>query len=229
MKLSEARADLKAIIRDDAAVLSDPDDFNVCLRRALQTYSQKWPRRAVQELTSDDDGVIDTADITGFDEGYVDRLKIEYPVQTSNAATFLTPEQWQLYDDADSRLIRIVYQPPEFNIGAPFISGFVVGTSAPFIVLIHHTTTHVLPAEDAELTARTSDHKAIVDEAASEAFGMLSNQYTQTVDKSVGADFVLTGKGDSYNSRQKIYHQMYLDHISNGLRRANQNIQTVRA
>lgn len=207
MTLSEARELIIAMVKDDAPKLSTPDDYDQCLTKALARYSRYRPRRLSQTITAGANGLILTSAITGFNEGYVDRMRIEYPInETSGKQTWLEPDEWefQRVDDAGSPLVPI------------YVIRFFNGIAEAANVRIVHTVKHALSSDDADsLTVPESDVEAVCDLAASEALGMLARIYTQSSDgRGVQADIAsFQNKSADYSFRAKTLRDQFDEHM----------------
>jgi hypothetical protein len=169
--LKQLRAQVKRLVRDESAILVDPGDYDLCLSRALQTYSLLRPRCLTQDLYVDSNHVVLTSTITGFDRAYIEKLTIEYPIlQSYGQPNYLDREEWFLYQSPDGLAICFNYSP-----------------QATQAMRITHATPHVLPVnvngdpdDDGSLTVIASDESAIASEAAANGDEMLSAYFTQT-------------------------------------------------
>src|SRR5215471_13355741 len=150
---------IAALVRDEKQL--QPGDYLIALKRALLTYSQFRPRRKSQTLVVGGNASIQTANITEFDEGFINQMMIEYPITNLGPPWWLDPAAWSLEDLDSGQVIRF------FSI-AP-------GES----VRIVHRCPHVMPTDDqTTLTVRDSDAQAVCTLAADECLQMLADKYS---------------------------------------------------
>lgn len=200
MILSEARKLIIGTVKDQAEKLKNPNDYDFAIRQALAQYSQYRPRRISQTIATEANGQILTSAITDFDEGFINRLQIEYPIATTaGVQTFLDSWQWEYQLSDSGMVIRFLDSIPS------------VGTN----VRIIHRVKHSFPAgEDTALTVPEGDVEALCNLATAECFQMLSALFTQTVDKYPQADFVnLNTKSQDYSYRAKNYRDLFVEHV----------------
>jgi len=200
MILSEAREMIVGAVKDEAGKLTTPDDYDFALKKALARYSQYRPRRISQTVATGANGEILTSAITDFDEGFIDRLQIEYPIATtSGTQTFLDSWQWEYQLSDSGMVIRFLDSIPAVGVN----------------VRIIHRVKHSWPtSEDTALTVPEADTEAVCSLAIAECLQILSNLFTQTVDKYPQADFTnFSTKGQDYSYRAKNYRDLFDEHF----------------
>lgn len=219
--LLQMRGKIKRLVRDEANVLTDPGDYDLALSRALQTYSLQRPNPVTQDLFVNSDHVVLVASITGFDRAYIDKLQIEYPVlETFGQPNYLDRSEWFLYQSPAGLAIRFTYSP-----------------SSSQAMRITHAVPHVIPVDggdnpddEGDLTVIASDIDAVSSEGAANAHEMMSAYFTQTADKSTGADFVaFTTKANEYKKRADMLHGVFNSHMEKSLGMSKGSFQVVRS
>lgn len=220
--LAQMRTKISRLVRDDASILAGSNgDVDLCLGRALQTYSLLRPKCLTQDLTVNSDYQIATSSITGFDRAYIDKLTIEYPVLvTYGPPNYLDRDQWVLYQSPSGLVIRFIFSPQQSQA-----------------VRITHGVPHAIPVDNmgannasGSLTVVASDEDAIAAESAANACEMLSVYYTQSADRANGADFVgFTTKGGEYKKRADMLHRFFTSHMDKSLGMSKGSFQVVRS
>jgi hypothetical protein len=229
--LTQLRAIVKTLVQEKSPspIISDPGDYNICIKRALQTYSQTriptnekrptFARKVVEDIAVDANGGFDTSDLTGFDVGHVDLLKIEVTIETSGQPSYISDGDWSLIDTPDGEIIRISPAP-------------AVGET----VRVTHYVAHSLPLTDdgnpddtGDMTVPASDEDAVASESAANANRQLSNYYGAVADSATGADFVaFTSKRREYAALADMRHKEFTDFIDETKKRTRSRARTVR-
>lgn len=185
------------------------------LRRGLAQYSQLKPRKLSQVVTCGANGRIAIAGIADFDEGFINLLRVEYPIVEVGKPCWLDADDWQLYLDGESQVIRFTETIPA--------NGERVG--------IHHSAAHVMPDDDDDaLTVVASDMPAVVHWSAAECMQMLADFYVQSAEHSnQGADIaVFINKSQICSSRAAELRKQFWLYLRTGRARARGEIQLVR-
>jgi hypothetical protein len=214
MTLADALNLIKTLVQDTAAKL-EPEHYEAALKKALSYYSQFRPNVASQTIPCGANGKILASAITNFDEGFVEQMKIEYPIILRMGAPYwLDDDDWSYEQEDAGPLIRFIGVVPPLGAN----------------VRIVHRIKHVLPADpDDSLTVRESDTEAVCEWAAAEALQMLSRLYTQTVDKMPQVDFAnFQNRGGDYQSRANVHKRAFYDHLNAAGRREYSEVALVR-
>lgn len=231
-KLAQFRNNsVKPLVKEQSPtpIISDPADYNLCIKRALQTYSQvriptnanrpTFARKVVADIAIDSDGNILVSAITGFDIGYIDFLRLETDIQTSGNPSYLDFGDWLLLDTVDGHVLRLARIP----------------TSSSTVRVTYYVP-HILPVDDdgnpdddGLLTIPLSDEDAVASEAAANANRQLSNFYGASADTATGAEFVgFTSKRREYAALADMRHAEFTAHIEEIKKRTRGQAITVR-
>jgi hypothetical protein len=220
---------VKPLIKEQSSIVTDPGDYNLCIKRALQTYSQvriptnkkrsTFARKVVEDVAVDANGQIAVSDLTGFDVGYVDLLRVETTIETTGDLSYINDGDWGLIDTPVGQVIRLSKKPTTSSTAR-----------------VTHYVSHALPVDDngdpdddGDLTIPASDEDAVASESAANANRQLSNYYGATADSSVGADFVqFTSKRREYAALADMRHKEFTEFIEETKKRTRTRATTVR-
>jgi hypothetical protein len=221
MTVDEAITEIRATVRDQAKKLSnlkdvaDFDAYETGFKRGLAMYSQLRPRVFSQTLSCGANGRIPTSSISNYDEGFIDLMRIEFPIVDLGSPNWLDRSDWQLDLDGAVRVIRFTEVIP------------AEGQQ----VRIVHPVPHKMPADTTGLcTVIDSDMPAVVNWSAAECLQMLANEYAQASEHTVAQADIATfvNKSQIYSSRAAEMKKQFFLHLRAGRYRARGETQLVR-
>lgn len=173
------------MVRDDAERI-DAGQRDRALSLALVQYGRDRPRRIVVDRFMPEDGLIVPP------AGARDVLSIEYPVG-SRPPRYLSPHQWQPYDDPEGRCILV-------SSGVPGGEEMRITFAAAHAVDIEGGT---VPEED---------HEAVASYAAAILFDQIAAMTSGDGNPTIPADAVNHGaKPENFAKRAERWRQRYHD------------------
>ena len=97
------------IVKDDSAKLVNPDDYELKIAEALNTYSKHRPDTDVVDVTGNGGHDYDLP--TGWSEGFSEIKSIEYPIGDI-PATLLDPDTYEIYQNTTKKQVRLLNNSP---------------------------------------------------------------------------------------------------------------------
>jgi hypothetical protein len=227
MTVEEAIVEMRATVRDQALKLGNLKSgtgndlvagfnaYQTAFGRGLAVYSQLKPRKLSQTVFCGANGRVPTSSITEFDEGFVDLMRIEYPIIPLGEPNWLEDSDWQLDLDGSVQVIRFTQIIP--------------GEGQQ--VRIVHLVPHKAPLDfTGACTVVDSDMPAVVNWSAAECLQMLADEYAQASEHTVASADIATfvNKSGIYSSRAVEMKKQFFLHLRAGRYRARQQMDVVR-
>jgi len=164
---------VQGMVKDTAARLTDPDDYNASIQEGLKAYSKVRPRQIVADLAAD--GSHDLPLPADWCDGLSIIESIEYPVGNV-PETLLDSGAFRLYAAPEGVKIRLTDKP-------------LLGASVRLLYTALHT----------EETVPAGDIEAVANKAAAACCRKIAAGYGQSSEPLIQADSVQYGdKVDSY-------------------------------
>ena len=181
--------DVIALVKDDAGILTDPNDYESHVKTALARYSIDRPGSAVVDIVGDSGHDYDLP--AGWVQGFSKVECIEYPVGNV-PADYLDAGHFLIYREPTGDKLRLLSVTP------------TAAESFRVTYTVARTATSVLDND-------VEPFKWLVAALCCE---QLANSYTQTSDPSIKADSVdYNSKGREYASRATRLKKQYLNHL----------------
>lgn len=186
---ADIRQRIVGLVKDDAARLVVPDDYDRNLSAALSKYSKHRPAVKVADIAGN--GTHDYDLPAGWVDEFSDIRSIEYPIGDV-PASFIDSDEFEVYQTPTAKKIRLVNERPSAS------ESFRVTFTGP------RTAT----------TVPDGDVDAFVWLTASLCCEELANAYAQSGDSSIAADSVdYKDKSYRFAQRAKRLMQLYKEHL----------------
>lgn len=227
MTVEEAIIEMRATVRDQAQKLGNLkagngndlvagfNAYETAFARGLAVYSQLKPHRLSPTVSCGANGRVPTSSIAEFDEGFIDLMRIEYPIVPIGEPNWLEDSDWQLDLDGSVQVIRF--------------TEIVPGEGQ--LVRVVHMVPHKAPSGfTGACTVPDSDMPAVVNWSAAECLQMLADEYAQSSEHTVAAADIATfvNKSGIYSSRAAEMKKQFFLHLRAGRYRARQRMNVVR-
>lgn len=169
MSLSLFRPKVKLLVRDGAAVLADPADYDFSLQEAVKRYSRTKPRVVVEDIAGS--GAFDYALPASWSDEMSRVRSVEYPAG-DREPHLVDALDWQLYRAPAGTQLRFLSATP------------IAGET------IRLTFSALHSVAEASTTVPAADHDVVVYLAAAIACEQLSSHYSNAGDSTILADSV---------------------------------------
>lgn len=188
MSLSLLRPKVKKFVRDEGAVLVDPDDYDLALQEAAKRYSRAKPKHWVADI--DGNGGYDYDLPEAWDDEYSRIEEVEYPAGGREPLK-VDALDFTLYRSPGGTQLRLLADTPD------------VGET----VRLSFTGLHTI--EEEATTVPASSHDALVLIAAALSCEQLASYYSNDSDPNVLADTVdHKSKASDYAARAQRFMKM---------------------
>lgn len=180
---------VQAKVKDNAGLLTDPDDFSAAVSAALARYSGHRPKETVSDLTGD--GTHDLALPDDWADGFSIISAVEYPVDEV-PESYVAQQDWKLYRKTTGQVLRLVADTPDADETVRL--------------------TYTVPRDEADVP--DGDMDAVACLAASFCCETLATSFGYQGDPIIGADAVdHKSKGYRFAQRAKRYFALYHQHL----------------
>jgi hypothetical protein len=184
--LTDIRANVIAIVADDAGKLVNPTDYDRAITAALLRYTKDKPFRVIEDIAGDGLGQFNLP--SSWSPEFSSVVSVEYPIG-DRPPTLMDPEEYLVLDRA--AMIQLV---------SDFTASYAIRV----------TITAIRTGDDVP----DIDVAALENLAAAHALEQLANAYAQTGDSTINADAVnYRSKPSEFAARAKRYAQYYKDQM----------------
>lgn len=186
---ADIRQRIIGLVKDDAARLAVPDDYDRIISAALSRYSKHKPALKVADIVGNGSHDYDLP--AGWSDEFSDIRTIEYPLGNVPASS-IDSDEFELYQTPTAKKIRLINDTPSAA------ESFRVTFTVP-------RTASTVPDGDAD---------AFTWLAASLCCEELANAYAQSGDSTMAADSVdYKDKSYRFAQRAKRLMQLYKEHL----------------